>query len=141
MVARAGCGRACSGPPASWYHHPALLPLPCRLSFIHCDARTCPCGDRCSNRPFVALPPPDMEVFLTANKGWGVRARSRIPRGTFVVEYAGGRAGASVQGLRAEGRAGVWAGEVQRDAVSCMGCAGSKGRFSMAGFCALVLCA
>ncbi len=62
-----------------------------RLSFIHCDYRTCPCGERCSNRPFAALAQPDMEVFLTEDKGWGVRARQRIPRGTFIVEYAGGR--------------------------------------------------
>ncbi len=30
-----------------------------------------------------------MEVYLTPDKGWGVRAAAFIPRGTFVVEYAG----------------------------------------------------
>jgi hypothetical protein len=31
-----------------------------------------------------------MEVFLTEDKGWGVRAAQLIPPGTFIVEYAGG---------------------------------------------------
>lgn len=61
----------------------------CRLSFIHCDRSTCPCGDRCTNRPFLELEPPAMEVYLTPDKGWGVRAAAFIPRGTFIVEYAG----------------------------------------------------
>jgi SET domain-containing protein len=30
-----------------------------------------------------------MEVYLTPDKGWGVRAAALIPRGTFIVEYAG----------------------------------------------------
>lgn len=30
-----------------------------------------------------------MEVYLTPDKGWGVRAAAYIPRGTFIVEYAG----------------------------------------------------
>lgn len=30
-----------------------------------------------------------MEVFLTPDKGWGVRAAAFVPRGTFIVEYAG----------------------------------------------------
>ena len=60
-----------------------------RISFIHCDRATCPCGDRCTNRPFVELASPTMEVFLTPDKGWGVRAAAFIPRGSFIVEYAG----------------------------------------------------
>lgn len=30
-----------------------------------------------------------MRVFLTANRGWGVQAAEVIPRGSFIVEYAG----------------------------------------------------
>lgn len=40
-------------------------------------------------RPFHLLPQPRMEVFLTDNRGHGVRAAEPIARGTFVVEYAG----------------------------------------------------
>lgn len=70
---RDGCGEGCLN----------------RLSFIHCDTRTCPAGERCSNRPFHQLPCPNMEVFLTKDKGWGVRAAAFIPKGHYVVEYAG----------------------------------------------------
>jgi hypothetical protein len=60
-----------------------------RISFIHCDRSTCPCADRCTNRPFVELALPHVEVFLTPDKGWGVRSAAFIPRGSFIVEYAG----------------------------------------------------
>ncbi len=72
-IPRDGCGEGCLN----------------RLSFIHCDKATCPSGDRCSNRPFYQLECPNMEVFLTKDKGWGVRAKEFIPRGRYVVEYAG----------------------------------------------------
>lgn len=32
---------------------------------------------------------PQVEVFLTTNRGWGVKAGHPIKKGTFVVEYAG----------------------------------------------------
>jgi hypothetical protein len=40
-------------------------------------------------RPFHQLEAPRMQTFLTANRGWGVRAAEVIPKGTFIVEYAG----------------------------------------------------
>ena len=70
---RDGCGEGCLN----------------RLSFIHCDQKTCPAGERCSNRPFYQLDCPNVEVYLTKDKGWGVRANEYIPRGSFVVEYSG----------------------------------------------------
>ncbi len=32
---------------------------------------------------------PKMDLFLTGNRGWGVKAAAPIPRGAFIVEYAG----------------------------------------------------
>lgn len=60
-----------------------------RLSFIHCDPRTCPCGTACTNKPFHLLKAPPLEVFLTENRGHGVRLTQPLDRGQFVVEYAG----------------------------------------------------
>ena len=40
-------------------------------------------------RPFQAMRSPQMESFLTENRGWGVRASQPIRKGTFIVEYAG----------------------------------------------------
>ncbi len=79
-----------------------------RISFIHCDRATCPCGDRCTNRPFVELASPAMEVFLTPDKGWGVRAAAFIPRGSFIVEYAG-----EVRGRGACGEDRSWGGRAR----------------------------
>ena len=139
-----------------------------RLSFIHCDAKLCPCGASCTNRsyllpwvcicplswlensgrgkaqlillspttaavyvrvgfcgwsivtvkrlacagmqslqvcithqwsthrrflcrPFHQLKSPQVEVFLTTNRGWGVKAAEPLAKGTFIIEYAGER--------------------------------------------------
>ena len=40
-------------------------------------------------RPFQAMRSPQMQSFLTENRGWGVRASQPIRKGTFIVEYAG----------------------------------------------------
>ena len=40
-------------------------------------------------RPFHLLPLPKMDLLLTDNRGWGVRAAEPIPKGAFIVEYAG----------------------------------------------------
>ena len=47
-------------------------------------------------RPFQAMRSPQMESFLTENRGWGVRASQPIRKGTFIVEYAGKAVGADV---------------------------------------------
>lgn len=60
-----------------------------RLSYIHCDPRTCPCGLACTNKPFHQLKAPALEVFLTENRGHGVRMTQPLDKGQFVVEYAG----------------------------------------------------
>lgn len=60
-----------------------------RLSYIHCDPRTCPTGDKCRNLPFHLLPKLDLEVFLTENRGYGVRTNQFLATGQFVVEYTG----------------------------------------------------
>jgi histone-lysine N-methyltransferase NSD1 len=71
---RPGCGRECLN----------------RSMSTFCDARTCPSGDACSNRPFQQLPQPRTKPFLTrSGRGWGLKAAEAIPRGTFVVEYVG----------------------------------------------------
>ena len=32
---------------------------------------------------------PKMDLFLTENRGWGVKAAAPTPKGAFIVEYAG----------------------------------------------------
>lgn len=39
-----------------------------RLSLIHCDTKSCPCGELCTNKPFHMLKMPKMEAFKTENR-------------------------------------------------------------------------
>ncbi|VDP00798.1 unnamed protein product [Soboliphyme baturini] len=51
--------------------------------------RLCKCDKRCPNR-LVQLPAfVHLQVFKTADKGWGVRALHDIPKGCFISVYAG----------------------------------------------------
>ena len=46
-------------------------------------------GPHADCRPFSMLQLPKMDLILTENRGWGVKAAAPIPRGAFIVEYAG----------------------------------------------------
>ena len=45
--------------------------------------------DCVEDRPFHQLQSPKVEVFLTRDRGWGVKAAEHVPKGSFIVEYAG----------------------------------------------------
>lgn len=49
----------------------------------------CPHSDVLLCRPFSMLQLPKMDLILTENRGWGVMAAAPIPKGAFIVEYAG----------------------------------------------------
>ncbi|XP_072238928.1 histone-lysine N-methyltransferase SETMAR [Leuresthes tenuis] len=55
---------------------------------FECNA-LCTCSDACSNRVVQRGLQLRLEVYRTMNRGWGARTLQRIPRGTFVCEYAG----------------------------------------------------
>lgn len=61
-----------------------------RLMYTECSPKTCPCADKCQNtkiqRHIVA---PGVERFMTENKGWGVKAKQPIKKGTYIIEYVG----------------------------------------------------
>jgi len=57
-----------------------------------CNPATCPCGQLCANRQLSTQAEggvPPVQVFLTENKGWGVKATREIQAGEFVIEYVG----------------------------------------------------
>ena len=72
-MSRVGCGSEC---------------LNRKLRFC-CDARTCPCGESCSNRPLSQLAQPKTKITRTENRGWGLFLLEDVKAGTFIVEYAG----------------------------------------------------
>ncbi|KAK9108768.1 hypothetical protein Sjap_016828 [Stephania japonica] len=49
----------------------------------------CSCDTTCANRVLQNGLRVKLEVFKTVDKGWGLRAREAIARGTFVCEYIG----------------------------------------------------
>ncbi|KAL7415756.1 hypothetical protein BDY24DRAFT_413322 [Mrakia frigida] len=54
-----------------------------------CHPKTCPCGDRCSNKSLYKRKSPDIKIFWTGNRGFGLQAVEKIPKGTFVIDYRG----------------------------------------------------
>ncbi|XP_068148570.1 LOW QUALITY PROTEIN: histone-lysine N-methyltransferase ash1 [Drosophila tropicalis] len=61
-----------------------------RMVYTECSATNCPSGDKCHNQKIhrheVA---PGVERFMTADKGWGVRTKLPIAKGTYILEYVG----------------------------------------------------
>jgi len=61
-----------------------------RSTFAECDRQLCVFGDRCGNQMIQRRQyAPGLERFMTAKKGWGVRARQSISPGTLILEYMG----------------------------------------------------
>ncbi|KAK3863517.1 hypothetical protein Pcinc_030719 [Petrolisthes cinctipes] len=59
-----------------------------RLLMIECGSR-CPLKDRCTNKRFQNREYGDVEVFNADEKGCGLRARTHLSPGTFIMEYVG----------------------------------------------------
>ncbi|KAH8410780.1 hypothetical protein KR222_007582, partial [Zaprionus bogoriensis] len=61
-----------------------------RMVYTECAPSNCPAGDKCRNQKIqrheVA---PGVERFMTADKGWGVRTKLPIAKGTYILEYVG----------------------------------------------------
>ncbi|XP_063545525.1 uncharacterized protein LOC134753545 [Cydia strobilella] len=64
------------------------LPEPLSSGIYECNSR-CKCKQTCLNR--VAQHPLQLklQVFKTANRGWGIRALNDVPKGAFLCVYAG----------------------------------------------------
>lgn len=60
-----------------------------RLTNIECVNGQCGCGDSCRNQRFQRREYADVSIFLTRDKGYGMRANVDIPANTFVIEYMG----------------------------------------------------
>jgi len=56
---------------------------------IECDAKTCPCGERCGNQQLKKGLSAEVEVFDAGSKGFGLRCKALLNPGDFVYEYLG----------------------------------------------------
>ena len=60
-----------------------------RMTYTECGL-SCNLGDKCSNVSIQKhLSPAVVERFMTKEKGWGIRTKTAIPAGTFIMEYLG----------------------------------------------------
>ena len=70
-----------------------------RLCYCECDPATCPCGAECTNQMFrkkesffihnLTRRYQKLILFYAPQKGWGIKAATPIPKGTFIIEYVG----------------------------------------------------
>ncbi|XP_054733377.1 histone-lysine N-methyltransferase ash1 isoform X2 [Anastrepha obliqua] len=61
-----------------------------RMVYTECSPSSCPAREKCRNQKIqrheVA---PGVERFMTTDKGWGVRTKLPILKGTYILEYVG----------------------------------------------------
>ena len=61
-----------------------------RSTYSECDQEVCVNGVKCTNMAIQKRQyAPGLERFMTAKKGWGVRARQSVAKGSFILEYTG----------------------------------------------------
>ncbi|XP_038122392.1 histone-lysine N-methyltransferase ash1 isoform X2 [Culex quinquefasciatus] len=61
-----------------------------RLVYVECVPENCPCGDRCQNTKIQRHEyAPGLERFMTELKGWGIRSKEGVKKGSFIMEYLG----------------------------------------------------
>ena len=60
-----------------------------RLMNVECDARVCGCGPGCLNQRLQRRQWQHVEVRPVAGKGYGLFTVGLLPRGIFILEYAG----------------------------------------------------
>ncbi|XP_030068161.1 LOW QUALITY PROTEIN: histone-lysine N-methyltransferase, H3 lysine-36 specific [Microcaecilia unicolor] len=60
-----------------------------RMLLYECHPMVCPAGVRCQNQAFTKRQYPEVEIFRTLSRGWGLRCKTDIKKGEFVNEYVG----------------------------------------------------
>lgn len=57
-----------------------------KIMLYECDSD---CGKNCKNKTIQTSHPHSIEVFITPDKGWGIKAKRNIERESFIIEYVG----------------------------------------------------
>ncbi|XP_053317865.1 histone-lysine N-methyltransferase, H3 lysine-36 specific [Spea bombifrons] len=60
-----------------------------RMLLYECHPSVCPTGESCQNQAFSKRQYPEVEIFRTLSRGWGLRCKTDIKKGEFVNEYVG----------------------------------------------------
>lgn len=60
-----------------------------RAIHSECNPKNCPVGELCQNQRMQKCQNARTELFLTGNRGWGLKAATDLNVGDFVIEYVG----------------------------------------------------
>ncbi|XP_018407886.1 PREDICTED: histone-lysine N-methyltransferase, H3 lysine-36 and H4 lysine-20 specific [Nanorana parkeri] len=60
-----------------------------RMLLYECHPSVCPAGEHCQNQAFSKRQYPQVEIFRTLSRGWGLHCKTDIKKGEFVNEYVG----------------------------------------------------
>ncbi|KAG8439398.1 hypothetical protein GDO86_005564 [Hymenochirus boettgeri] len=60
-----------------------------RMLLYECHPSVCPAGETCQNQAFSKRQYPEVEIFRTLSRGWGLRCLTDVKKGEFVNEYVG----------------------------------------------------
>lgn len=60
-----------------------------RLVYTECNVKTCPSKGKCKNMNIQRHLVAQVEPFMTQKKGWGVKAKQLIKKGSYILEYVG----------------------------------------------------
>ena len=61
-----------------------------RMTYTECDPESCPLGDKCSNMVIQKQKSTVVvQRFIAGEKGFGIKTKNYIPKGTFIMEYLG----------------------------------------------------
>lgn len=51
-----------------------------RMLLYECHPSVCPAGERCQNQDFSKRQYPDVEIFRTLSRGWGLRCKTEVKK-------------------------------------------------------------
>lgn len=60
-----------------------------RKTFIECSPKVCSFGELCTNNKIQKRRPVPLQVFETNCKGFGIKTKKNIKKGSFIIEYIG----------------------------------------------------
>ncbi|KAL0075098.1 hypothetical protein F4703DRAFT_1336863 [Phycomyces blakesleeanus] len=61
-----------------------------RMLYYECDPKSCPCKSQCSNQRFHRREyAKELQIYLTRERGWGLRTLVDINQGDLLTEYRG----------------------------------------------------
>ncbi|KAJ2783834.1 hypothetical protein GGI15_002439 [Coemansia interrupta] len=82
------CTKDCECVEGTYYDSSGAMIAGRDVALMECGPK-CACSEDCVTRVIQKGSDVNLEIFRTKHKGWGVRSRQHIKKGTFIAEYVG----------------------------------------------------